>query len=109
MINDHTIQGDLFSSLNRVPSLPVDITANRHKGNAASVAANPSSDEKAKMRRQILAFIDFRGGSYSKEISEETGIGYTTVSARLSDLKAAGAIYGTGERERGCEIVKVRK
>lgn len=104
-----TIQPDLFPGIERRPRISVDVCASRHLQNPASVAANPTAERKSEMCRQILAFVDFKGGSYSKEIHEQTGIGYTTVSARLSDLKAAGQIYGTGERVRGCEIVKVRK
>lgn len=81
-----------------------DATISRHKGNPASMDANKRTN-KTRDAQRILAFIRAKGKSWSKEIVRETGIPLQTVSARCSELKAAGFVIGIGERIEGCEII----
>lgn len=88
-----------------------DITKSRHKNNPASNAAferGQSSHEAAKQR--VYELIAESQGITSKEIAERLGWSLHTFSGRISQLKAAGFIRGTGERRYGAEVlVAVRK
>ena len=85
-----------------------DICARRHRGNAESIAANPSQFCKSKNRDDILRFLREAGPKTSKEINFALMMGYTTVSARLSELKAMQLIEPTGERREGAAVVRVK-
>jgi hypothetical protein len=85
-----------------------DICVNRHKGNAASVEANKRTD-KARDRETILNYFRCRGRSYLKEVERNTGIGKTTVSGRLSELKADGILRETDVRKEGCCVLEIVK
>jgi hypothetical protein len=85
-----------------------DICVNRHKGNAASVEANKKTD-KARDRETILNYFRCRGRSYLKEVERNTGIGKTTVSGRLSELKADGILRETDVRKEGCCVLELVK
>lgn len=88
-----------------------DITSGKHKGNPASNSAferGQSSHEAAKQR--VYEMIADSKGITSKEIAERLGWALHTFSGRISQLKAAGKIVGTGERRDGAEVlVAVRK
>ena len=93
-------------SLERIPH---DVCANNHGGNAESIAANLRTN-KAADREAILQFMSERPGreSYVKEIIRELGLKHQTASARLSDLKAEGAIEPVkGKRLEGCGVVRI--
>lgn len=75
-----------------------DICINRHRGNAFSVAANPSAESKSRDRLKILLFLRDNGGHTAEEVEKSLLMGRSTVSARMSELKANGQIYCTGRR-----------
>jgi hypothetical protein len=85
-----------------------DICSNRHKNNPASVEANKRTD-KARDRETILNYFRCRGRSYLKEVERNTGIGKTTVSGRLSELKADGILRETDVRKEGCCVLEIVK
>lgn len=76
-----------------------DITANRHRGHENSVKAhNPSTA--AKQRDEVLDLLKiYTKGLTSWEISGQLNIGYTSASARCSELKRLGLIFEDGRRE----------
>ncbi len=85
-----------------------DVCARRHRGSAESVNANAAiGPHKGELRERILARLRFPGPATVKEISSDLNIHYTTVSARLSELKADRLIEKTGERREGCAVVRV--
>ena len=89
------------------PRIPADITARKHGGNAASIAANPTTEAKRAMHRQILAFFEMRNGrSWMKDVARELGKTPNEISGRLSELKASGHLIDTGEREEGCAVLR---
>jgi hypothetical protein len=68
-----------------------DITIRRNRGNAESAAANERMRlRKPELRDQIYAWFLYQGaaGATCFEASQATGIRYTTMSARISELKA---------------------
>jgi hypothetical protein len=75
-------------------SLP-DICGRKHGGSPTSVAANRSvHPRKPKQRESVLAFIALSGrrGCTCEEVSIALGMRYTSVSARISELKALGLV-----------------
>jgi DNA-binding HxlR family transcriptional regulator len=84
-----------------------DITASRHRGNPESVAAHDVIQNWKEFDRSILMdYLRRRGPKTSKELSNGTGIKYTSVSARLSELKADGWVVKTGLRREGAAEVR---
>ena len=82
-----------------------DICANNHKGNPHSVAANAKIHvDKRPMREKIYDLIAHRQHPTCEEIEIALGLKHQSVSARISELKRAGRIIITGERETlsGC-------
>jgi hypothetical protein len=77
-----------------------DVTSGRHKGNAQSEAAHASVfPKKERMVDQLLRFIRMRGaqGATCEEICEICKwMRYTSVSARLSEMKRDGLIREDG-------------
>lgn len=90
-----------------------DITARRHKGNAASRAAFERSaphhaNDEAKVLEIIAAATrSVRYGITSKEIAEQMRKPLNAISGRISSLKAQGKIKGIGHRREGCEVLIV--
>jgi DNA-binding transcriptional ArsR family regulator len=85
-----------------------DITINRHRGNAESVAANERvQPEKSKDRLRILEYLFVFGPRTSKQLTLALEMPYTTVSGRLSELKAMQLIEPTGERREGAAVVRI--
>lgn len=103
------IQPTLFRDVEKTPSIPADITANRHKGNKASVAANPTQGKKAEMHKKLFAYINYMGRSWLHDLCREFGKPPNEISPRLTEMKAAGMIYETGERVERCAELKVCK
>jgi hypothetical protein len=84
-----------------------DITANRHRGNPESVAANERvQGSKEAIQNYIRDWLCRAGPHTSKEISVCLYMKYTTVSARLSELKADGWVVKTGKRREGAAEVR---
>jgi predicted ArsR family transcriptional regulator len=80
-----------------------DITANRHRNNPQSIAANQATN-KARDRKRILEHLETVKDATCEEVSIATGISYQTASGRMSELKAAGLIV-PGEKRKttsGC-------
>jgi predicted HTH transcriptional regulator len=86
-----------------------DVTRNRHGGNAESEAANERViDHKEAQRWHIYHHLKTNGPQTSKEIRRDFPMNYTSVSARLSELKRDGWIESTGERREGAAVVRVK-
>jgi len=83
-----------------------DICFNRHKGNAASVAANPAQSSKHLTKAKILELLAVNGQLTGKEIAVLLGKDLHKISGRLSDLKAEKLIRGIGLRRDGAEILE---
>lgn len=83
-----------------------DVCANRHKGNAESVAANPSAAHKRATHERILALMGTRRMT-SKEIASEMGLPLNCLSGRLSEMVAMGMIRRTGDRRDGAAVLEV--
>src|SRR5215207_4165751 len=79
-----------------------DITANYHRGDLFSTAANPGRAAKARDRRRILAWLRERGdtGGTCEEAEEALGLSHQTASARFSELRRDGLIGDSGRRRR---------
>jgi predicted transcriptional regulator len=87
-----------------------DITRRRHRANAASEDANRSVEpRKSELRLKILAHLKRTEGRTCKEVSVDLSIGYTTVSARLSELKREALVVVTGDRREGAAVVRCKE
>lgn len=80
-----------------------DITHNKHKGSPESVAAYErlkSSDQLTFQRWAVLRVLAEaqNDGLTAAEAVVATGIGYTSVSARFSELKKLGLICRNAKR-----------
>jgi hypothetical protein len=78
-----------------------DITTRRHRHSPTSDAAFEAiKDHAPNLRERVWQFIHSRGklGATTYEVSEALGMKYTTVSARMSELKRDGRIVETGQR-----------
>ena len=64
------------------------------------MAADSVRDSASNLRATVYNYIIDHGGATYWEIHEATGIRYSTVGARLSELKDAGRIMESGERRR---------
>ena len=78
--------------------MSTDICANRHGGNAESVAANNGTN-KALDKVRILASFSVLDDATCEEVEEYTGISHQTCSARFADLKRLGLIEPTTRRK----------
>lgn len=78
-----------------------DVTARYHRNNPESTAANPSPTSKAAIRQRVLDVITTLGpfGATSDEVEAITSMSHQTVSARMTELKAADAIRPAGRRK----------
>jgi hypothetical protein len=87
-----------------------DIARGRHRGNAASEAANRKVEpKKADLRRMILSHLKWwPEGRTCKEVSAALSMGYTTASARLSEMKREGLVVVTGLRRDGAAVVRCK-
>jgi hypothetical protein len=87
----------------RAPAPQADICRNRHGGSATSEAANERvAPHKGSLRASVLRFIRVRGqfGATVEEISEICKLRYTTVSARVSELKRDGLVIASGRTRK---------
>lgn len=75
-----------------------DICANRHGGNAESVAANRKTNKQRDSWR-VLNFLDCEKGETSDYVELSLGMSHQTCSARFADLKRAGLIEPTERRK----------
>lgn len=77
-----------------------DVTANYHRGDELSMAANPSAERKRRDRVRILAHLRQRGdqGATCEEIEHALGMSHQTASARISELRRDEMIADSGRR-----------
>jgi biotin operon repressor len=75
-----------------------DICRRRHKGNQFSEAANPTTESKSRDRLRIVLYLRDNGGHTAEEVEAALGLGRSTVSARMSELKRDGMLVQTGRR-----------
>ena len=73
-----------------------DICAARHRGNAESTAANPTSLTKTLQASLIYNWFLKHPGSTCEQCEDGTGIAHQTCSARVSDLKCSGHLVKVG-------------
>lgn len=87
-----------------------DISRRRHRGNATSEDANRKIEpKKADLRAAILKHLKWwPEGRTCKEISAALSMGYTTASARLSEMKREGLVVVTGLRRDGAAVVRCK-
>ncbi len=105
----HTDIPTLFPGMQfapRIATCPVDITARKHKGNAESIAANPSELRKRESHERILTLLR-ESNLTSKEIAARLGVEIHTISGRLSELKQMGKIVATGIRTDGAAVLRI--
>jgi hypothetical protein len=87
-----------------------DIARRRHRSNAASEDANRSIEpRKSELRRRILDYLRGTEGRTCKEVSTALSMGYTTASARLSELKRDLLVVVTGDRRDGAAVVRCKE
>jgi predicted HTH transcriptional regulator len=87
-----------------------DVCARRHRGSAESRAANERVQSfKLEDQSRIWLYLLANGPATSKEISSALHMGYTTVSARMSELKAEDWLRPTGERRDGAAVLRAVK
>ena len=76
-----------------------DITRNRHRGNEYSAAAHRRTNKERDLYRlYALLFSRNPGGMTAQEASDETGMPYTTCSARFTEMKKYDWIEHCGSR-----------
>lgn len=99
-----TAQPGLFGEI----PIPGDITANRHRGNARSIAANPSDEYKGTVRERILAYGARVPNFTMKETAAAIGKKEHAISGRFTELKVTRDIIPAGVEDRdGCEVFEV--
>jgi DNA-binding MarR family transcriptional regulator len=77
-----------------------DITANKHHYDPNSFLANIRIHPfKLNLREKIYCFLEKNGPATCEEIANRLGMRYTTVSARLSELKAMTWVAPMGTRK----------
>lgn len=85
-----------------------DITQNRHKGNAQSVAAHkrlmPTKQTKYQLVINTLAEM---GEATPEEVSKKLGVYPHTISGRFSEGKVRKAIEETGEIRNGGMVLRI--
>jgi hypothetical protein len=83
---------------------PFDICHNRHRGNAESVAINPTVSIKQQDRTRVFEIIKNSRGVTSKEIAKQMGRRLNCISGRISELKRAKLVTVRGRRD-DCGVV----
>ena len=86
-----------------------EICSNRHRGSDTSIDALKSlpPELRTDISSRIYLFLKGTDGHTSKEITRLLQLNYTTVSARLSEMKRDGLIVQTNERREGAGVVVV--
>lgn len=94
------LQLDVTSTIEQVvrsaPAEPPDICRRKHGGNTESEAANLQTNKERDRARLIAELKQAPRTCY--ELSQITGIPYTTCSARCSELREKGTAVPTGEK-----------
>jgi len=85
-----------------------DITANRHRGSAESIAANPTAESKRESHERILELLKRRPFT-GKEMAEMLCVPFNTISGRFSELSQMGKIVKTGVRRDGAAELTLSK
>lgn len=89
-------------------SIDFDITAGKHGGNIASMAAHERvRTHKADTWAEIMTLLQ-RGPMTGKEIAHAMGRELHCISGRLSELIAAKKIERTGDRRDGSAVLRIR-
>ena len=73
-----------------------DICANRHRGSATSIAANPSDEHKHGSREDIVRWLrsrDGQGGTCQEYCDARGSLKMNAISPRFTELKESGTIY----------------
>lgn len=80
--------------------VPEDICQNRHKGNAYSVAANPTSLQKDEIRATVMQFAIGQGarGITADEVAAAWDCSPNHVAPRITELKAKGHLVDSGDK-----------
>lgn len=87
--------------------LAMDVCANKHKGAIQSeLAFDRVAPYLTKQRSQVLQWLFIKGdqGGTVKECERELGMGYTSASARLSELVRDGYVTDTDEVREHCTV-----
>ena len=88
-------------------TIDFDVCANRHGGNAESIAANRrNAATRANQRASVLAACQRTNGVTCRELAEEWNVGMNQISGRFSELKQTGEIYKIGVRN-GCGVFRL--
>lgn len=75
-----------------------DVCASRHRGSKESEVANERvSPSKAELRYRIVRWFFEHGPATCEQASIALGIRYSSMSARISELKRDGLLVPTGE------------
>jgi hypothetical protein len=100
-------QPSLFPSRPQPKQRTFDICKSRHKGNAQSVEANPSDEQKSEEQARVFAFIKGKGlfGATSKEVAAHLRKNLNCVSGRCSELKEMGLVFPNGQRRDRCGVL----
>jgi hypothetical protein len=78
-----------------------DICRNRHQMNAHSFLANLHvAGRKHTQRERIYLYLSEKGSATCEELSLRLSMRYTSVSARIAELKAATWITPSGEERK---------
>lgn len=80
---------------------PQDICAKRHRGSQNSVAANPDSVSKARMRMKILTILAIGKAMCIHDLESALQLSANHFSGRLTALKADALVTKSGTCEHG--------
>lgn len=85
----------------------LDITRNRHRGNANSNAAFEQNAEQFQTTREMVwhKLIRHPFGLTAKELAAHFGVPLHSISGRCTELKHAGRAMATGERRDGSGVI----
>ena len=88
--------------------LPLDICERRHRGNAESIAANPSQFAKRQAHERILAILQVCNRT-GQEVANVLNVPYHKISGRISELRhKLRLIEPTGERRGGGAVLRIK-
>ena len=89
-------------------TIPDDITAHRHRGNAESTLANPSVFAKRQAHERIIAV--YRTGDWTgQEVSDKLSVPYHTISGRISEMRhILKLLEKTGERRNKGAVLTLK-
>tara|TARA_R110000764_G_scaffold17520_2_gene48143 strand:+ start:479 stop:868 length:390 start_codon:yes stop_codon:yes gene_type:complete len=86
---------------------PTDICANKHQGNAESVAAHDSIKPSLPKRRMLILSIFLTGRYTPKQVASMMLAQLNTISGRFTELKEMGLLEPTGDRVEGSAVLRL--